>query len=70
MVKGAARLARWLEKNRKHKVAFSREVGVTDVTLWRWLNGERVPQLGHSLAIETITGIPASAWVPATKKAT
>ncbi len=41
----------------------ARRIGVSPAAVGQWLAGATAPSRDNAAAIETITGIPASAWV-------
>ena len=47
----------------------ARRIGVSPAAISQWLAGATAPSRDNAAAIETITGIPASAWVEDTVKA-
>lgn len=47
----------------------ARRVGVSSTAVGQWISGATAPSRDNAAAIETITGIPASAWVEDVVKA-
>jgi transcriptional regulator with XRE-family HTH domain len=55
----------WLTAQGRSRSWLARQVGVEPSVLWRWLHGSRTPHVASVVAIERITGVPASAWTDA-----
>lgn len=56
-------LGAWLLKNERTNRWLAEELGVAESQVGRWLSGMWRPRQETLLAIESITGIPASAWL-------
>jgi len=59
---GARRLWAHLESVHMTAARFATRLGRSRSCLFRWLYGERRISLDAALAIERLTGIPASTW--------
>ena len=48
-----------LRRHRITQTAFARELGVSQPTVWAWLNGVKQPRCEHLARIADVTGISA-----------
>ncbi len=53
----------WRERSGKSRADLAREVGVSDVSIWRIEEGRQTPSLRVAAKLEQITGIPAREFV-------
>jgi len=58
-------LKQWLAYEGRKKSWLAEQCQVNNSTLTRWLTGETIPHPLAREAMESVTGIPASAWVQA-----
>jgi transcriptional regulator with XRE-family HTH domain len=63
---GSARLGEAVEKFGSIR-GLAKELGQDYAAVWRWLNGERVPEYHSRKAIQDSLGIPMEAWDLETK---
>lgn len=59
---GARMLREWLDEHGKTQAWLGERIGVSAHQVWHWANGSRTPRGDRAIAIETETGVPASAW--------
>ena len=55
-------LKTWLERQTRHRAEIASEIGVSAVSLWRIAEGKQTPRPKIAVAIERVTGIPATYW--------
>jgi DNA-binding transcriptional regulator YdaS (Cro superfamily) len=62
-------LARYLRTNGETPPDFARRIGVRRATVWRWLNGQRVPDRTSAIIIEHATNgdVTVGSWAPPVK---
>lgn len=58
------RLAAWREANNLSLTEAGKKIGVHGPTWHEWETGGRIPLGGYRDALEILTGIPASEWMP------
>ena len=54
-----------IERDGRGPVAVARAIGVSYVTMWRWMVGERKPTAAHAAALARELRIPAKAFLRA-----
>ena len=59
------RLNQYLVQNKLTGAAFAKEVGVSNVAVWKWLNGHSMPTGAHMVAIDRLTEgqVTSADWV-------
>jgi transcriptional regulator with XRE-family HTH domain len=53
-------LKKYRDAHKITQVALAKELGVTNVTVWRWENGRRTPRLEDARNIARVTGLSAA----------
>lgn len=49
------RLNQYLVENKQSAAAFAKEMGVTSVAVWKWVNGKSLPSGANMARIDRIT---------------
>lgn len=57
MLSAMKRLKRYLEENVISQVEIARQLGVTQPTVWEWLNDESKPTADNLMKLSRVTGI-------------
>ena len=67
---GQDQLKAWMERTGRTTADTAASLGVNLSTVYRWLDGSRQPSLNQATHMQSITGIPATAWAEPTKETT
>ena len=59
--RGSELLQIWLEREQRSQSWLARQLGVTQMTVSRWVGGDS-PKLDAALEIERITGVSVKDW--------
>jgi len=59
------RLNQYLVQNQMTAAAFARQVGVSNVAVWKWLNGKCMPTGKHMVEIDQLTDgqVTSTDWI-------
>jgi transcriptional regulator with XRE-family HTH domain len=60
---GARLLRGYFDHPRMTQSELARRLGVSSQAVWMWVHGRAKPSHRHCVAIETLTGVPANAWL-------
>jgi transcriptional regulator with XRE-family HTH domain len=64
---GRQRLAKYVERSKQKQYEVAQDLRITESYLSQVLSGRRRPGLDIAVRIETLTGIPVSAWAASRK---
>lgn len=65
--RGRERLSKYIERSRQKQYEVAADLRITESYLSQVLSGRRRPGLDIAVRIETLTGIPVSAWAASRK---